>query len=96
MVFPGFSRAIFHHRHHVFSSEYTQDWEQCCLNVQVFHDITHFEHFTDLNLFKYSFKVDHPKLGNGCVIDGAYFLLAVMAKGDESSLRSWRYCVVVE
>ena len=24
---------------------------------QVFHDITRFEHFTDLNLFKYAFKV---------------------------------------
>ena len=40
-----------------FSSEYTQDWEQCCQNFQAFHDVAQFERFTDLNLFKYAFSV---------------------------------------
>ena len=31
--FQWFSRGIFHHRHNVFSSEYTQDWEQCRWNA---------------------------------------------------------------
>ena len=54
--FQGFSRGIFHHRHHVVLSEYTQDWEQYHRNVPL-HDIAQFECFTDLNLFKYAFNV---------------------------------------
>ena len=53
---------------------------------QAFHDIVWFEHFTDLNLFKYD--QCHWKLGNECftiLFDGAYFLSAVMVEGDESS-----------
>ena len=33
LAFPGFSRGIFQRGHHVVSSEYTQDWEQCRRNV---------------------------------------------------------------
>ena len=51
---------------------------------EVFHDIAQFERFTDLiNLRSMSIKT-----GNGCftiLFDGAYFLLAVMVEGDESS-----------
>ena len=50
---------------------------------QAFHDIARFERFTDLNLFKYAFKT-----GNRCfaiLFNGAYFLLAFMVEGDESS-----------
>ena len=54
---------------------------------QVFHDIARFERFADLNLFKYAFNVIQ-KLEHGCftiLFDGAYFLLAAMVEGDESS-----------
>ena len=67
-----------------FSSENTQDWEQCSQNVQMFHDIARFECFADLNLFEYSFNViQHWEMD--ALFDGAYFLLAVMVKGDERS-----------
>ena len=49
---------------------------------QAFQDIPRFKHFTDLNLFI-------NMRSNWCftiLFDGAYFLLAVMVKGDESSL----------
>ena len=49
---------------------------------QAFHDITQFERFTDICL------EGHSKLGNGCftiLFEGAYFLLAVMVEGYESS-----------
>ena len=56
--FQGFSRGIFQHGCHVVSSEYRQDWEQYHWNVPgVFHNITWFKHFTNLNLFKYVFNV---------------------------------------
>ena len=68
-----------------------QDWEQCRRNVpgdpehymvQTFH--------INLNLFKYMFRgvQCYSKLGNRCftvLFDGAYFLLAIMVEGDESS-----------
>ena len=53
MSFQQLSRGIFHRGCHVVSSEYTQDWEMS----QAFKDIKQFEHFTDLNLFKYTFNV---------------------------------------
>ena len=55
---------------------------------QAFHDIAPFERFTDLNPFKCAFNCSHSKLGNRCfttLFDAAYFLLAVMVEGDESS-----------
>ena len=63
IAFPGvFKRLTVYfpsHSCHVVSSEYTQDWEQCCQMSQAFHDIALFERFTELNLFKC-----HSKLGN--------------------------------
>ena len=54
---------------------------------QVFHDITQFERFTILYLFKYAFNVIQNWETNALPIlfDGAYFWLAVMVEGDESS-----------
>ena len=49
---------------------------------QAFHDITQFECFTDICI------QCHSKQGNGCftiLFEGAYFLLAVMVEGCESS-----------
>ena len=49
---------------------------------QAFHDITRFECFTDIC------TECHSKLGNGCftiLFKGAYFLVAVMVEGYESS-----------
>ena len=56
--------------------------------TKAFHDITWFERFTDLNLFKYAFNVIQNWEKGRCTIlfDGAYFLLAVMVESDESSL----------
>ena len=86
--FQRFSRNIFHRLHHVDLSEYMQDWEQCRQNVPcVPRD--RFKCLRDLNLLEYAqFTECHSKLGNGCftiLFDGAYFLLAVMVEGDESS-----------
>ena len=56
---------------------------------QAFHDIARFERFIDLNLFKCAFNcnvIQNQEIR--CFIalfDGAYFLLAVMVEGDESS-----------
>ena len=50
-------------------------------------DVVRFERFTDLNLFKYAFngiqnwKTDALQI----LFNSAYFLLAVMVEGDESS-----------
>ena len=54
---------------------------------QVFHDITRFENFTDLNLFKYSFNVIQNWEMNVLQFYsmGLIFLLAVMVEGGESS-----------
>ena len=78
MAFAGvFKRYIFHRGSHVVSSEYTQDWEQCCRNVpgvprhrtvQTFHR----------SKPVYVRVQCHSKLG-------AYFLLAVMVDGDKGS-----------
>ena len=87
--FPGFSRGIFHHRHHVVFWEYTQNWEQCNLNVQAFHNITRLKHFTHLNLFKYALNVIQnwvTDASHWILFDGAYILLATMVEGDESSV----------
>ena len=54
---------------------------------QASHDVVRFERFTDLNLFKYAFngiqnwKTDALQI----LFNSAYFLLAVMVEGDESS-----------
>ena len=54
---------------------------------QVFHNITQFECFTDLNLFKYSFDViqtwEMDVLQFYLMV--LIFLLAVMVEGGESS-----------
>ena len=54
---------------------------------QAFHDIAWFKRFTKLNLFKYAFNVIQNWETDALQIlfDGAYFLLAVMVEGDESS-----------
>ena len=56
---------------------------------QAFQKIAWFEHFTDLNLFKfkYSFNVIQNWETNALQIlfDAAHFLLAVMVEEDESS-----------
>ena len=54
---------------------------------QVFHDITRFKRFTDLNLFKCVFHdIQNWKTGSlQLYFDGAYFLLQVMVEGHESS-----------
>ena len=55
---------------------------------QAFHDIARFECFTDLNVFKQLCIQCYSKLEHGCftiLFDAAYFLLAVMVEGDESS-----------
>ena len=56
---------------------------------QAFQKIARFEHFTDLNLFKfkYSFNVIQNWEMNALQIlfDAAHFLLAVMVEEDESS-----------
>ena len=57
--------------------------------LEAFHGVGWFERFTDLNLFKYAFNViqnwetDALQL---MLFNGAYFLLAVMVQGDDSSL----------
>ena len=48
---------------------------------QAFHDITRFENFTDLNLFKYSFNVIHNWEMNvlqiiNFLFNGAYFFVS--------------------
>jgi len=55
---------------------------------RAFHDIAQFERFTDLNLLKYVFNVVQNWQTDALqfiLFDGAYFLLAVMVEGDESS-----------
>ena len=72
-------------------SEYTQDWEQCCRNVPGVpghHMVRTFHRSKPLSICIQC----HSKLGSGCFtifFDGAYFLLAVMVEGDESSRRFW-------
>ena len=56
--------------------------------LEAFHDVGWFERFTDLNLFKYAFNVIQNWETDALQIlfNGAYFLLAVMVQGDDSSL----------
>ena len=54
---------------------------------QAFHSITQVKRFTGVNLFKYAFNDIQNWKTNALQIlfDAAYFLLAVMIEGDESS-----------
>ena len=54
---------------------------------QASHDVVRLERFTVLNLFKYAFNVIQNWKTDALQIlfDAAYFLLAVMVDGDESS-----------
>ena len=87
MAFPGVSRGIFQCRCYVVSSLHSQHWEQCHPNVAGIP-----RHRT-ARVFHRSKPVQiciqcHSKLELECftiLFDGAYFLLAVMVKGDESS-----------
>ena len=56
--------------------------------LEAFHGVGWFERFTDLNLFKYAFNVIQNWETDALQIlfSGAYFLLAVMVQGDDSSL----------
>ena len=56
--------------------------------LEAFHNVRWFERFTDLNLFKYAFNVIENWETDALQIlfNGAYFLLAVMVQGDDSSL----------
>ena len=56
--------------------------------LDAFHDVGWFERFTDLNLFKYAFNVIQNWETDALQIlfNGAYFLVAVMVQGDDSSL----------
>ena len=56
--------------------------------LEAFHGVGWFEHFTDLNLFKYAFNVIQNWETDALQIlfNGAYFLVAVMVQGDDSSL----------
>ena len=58
---------------------------------KAFHDIAQFESLAILNLFKYGFNVIQRMGTNASPIlcHGAYFLLAVMVEGDESSQWFW-------
>ena len=61
-----------------------QDWNQCC---RKFHDLSQFERFTDLNLFKYVFNIIQNRETDALQIlfNGAYFLLA-----DSYGRRKWK------
>ena len=52
--------------------------------LQAFYVIARLKLFTDLNLFKYAFNVIQ-NWNTDALFDSAYFLLAVMVEGDESS-----------
>ena len=56
--------------------------------LEAFHGVGWFKRFTDLNLFKYAFNVIQNWETDALQIlfSGAYFLLAVMVQGDDSSL----------
>ena len=61
MPFPGVSKRYFNRGHHTVSSEYIENTHKTGNNAietsQAFHDIAPFEHFIDVNLFKYLFNV---------------------------------------
>ena len=60
MPFPGVFKRYFHRGHHVAWSEYVENTcktgNDTVKMSQAFRD-AQFEHFTDLNLFKYAFNV---------------------------------------
>ena len=55
---------------------------------ETFHGVGWLERFTGLNLFKYAFNVIQNWETDALQIlfNGAYFLVAVMVQGDDSSL----------
>ena len=60
--------------------------------LEAFHDVGWFKRFTDLNPFTYAFNVIQNWETDALQIlfTGAYFLLAVMVQGDDSSLtKGW-------
>ena len=61
MPFPGVSKRYFNRGRRIVSSEYIENTHKTGNNAiemsQAFHDNARFEHFTDLNLFKYLFNV---------------------------------------
>ena len=64
----------------------TQYWENAIKMSQVFHDIAQFEHFIDLNLFKYVVNVIHNWETDALQFYFIMlFLLSVMVEGDKSS-----------
>ena len=77
----GFQEVFFHRGLHVALSDYRQDWEQCRWNVQGI-----LRHCTvrKFNVFQ-QMGTNAPPI----LFDGAYFLLAVMVEGDESSQWFW-------
>ena len=71
IAFSGDSRGIFHRERHVFSSEYTQDLDQCRSKCP------------RRSTTSLSFKTGNRCFP--ILFDGAYFLSAVMVERDESS-----------
>ena len=65
----------------------TCDFKHTVEMSQASHDVVRLERFTVLNLFKYAFNVIQNWKTDALQIlfDAAYFLLAVMVDGDESS-----------
>ena len=91
MPFPEVSKRYFNRRHHIVSSEYIENTRKTGNNAidmsQVFHDIARFEHFTDLNVFKYLFNVIQNWQTDAFqfYLMVLIFFLVVMVEGDESS-----------
>ena len=92
MPLPGVFKRYFHRGRHVVLSEYIENTLKTRSNAiemsQAFPDIAWFEHFTDLNLLEHAFNVIQNWQTDALqfnLFDDAYFLLAVMVEGDESS-----------
>ena len=56
MVFPGVFKRYFPQRMPLFRRNTRKTGNNAIKMSQAFHDITWFERFTDLNLFKYAFN----------------------------------------
>ena len=71
----------------LFRQNTCKTWNNAFKMFQAFHDVAWFKRFTKLNLFKYAFNVIQNWETDALQIlfDGAYFLLAFMVEGDESS-----------
>ena len=71
----------------LFRQNTCKTWNNAVKMFQAFHDVAWFKCFTKLNLFKYAFNVIQNWETDALQIffHGAYFLLAVMVEGDESS-----------